>query len=174
MYEKMEAALIAKNEYDSRKKLESITDNAEGCSIAKIVFVVLSVLCFFAIIITNSVVYYDQVSDIEKLKKIDEKIQVYEERADNISLALAEILIKDYKEYEKSVFESMSSKDGLDFYFVKYPELNTHTVFINYSETYKELMDNIYFERLEKINIQMKIDTRKRYPHVIGFILPRE
>ncbi|MFA5067456.1 MAG: hypothetical protein WC466_05390 [Candidatus Izemoplasmatales bacterium] len=138
------------------------------------------VLLFFSaigIIITialNVDSYNKQVLLLEKIKRADEKIQLYEERADQISSVLSDILIENYQEYEKDVFENMSSKEGIELYFLKYPELNTHATFISYSETYKELMDSIYSQKMEKIDLQIQINTGKRRPEILQFILPEE
>ena len=125
------------------------------------------------LIITTNITYYEQVGDIEELNVIDRRIEIVENRADNISAEL-KIVLLDYVVHEDGVFDKLSDVD-LQILAVKYPEIRANELFNNYAETLKELRDQTYKLQLSMVSLERNIEKRKRYKlHVLTFLIPRE
>ncbi|MEX0598580.1 MAG: hypothetical protein WD512_19010 [Candidatus Paceibacterota bacterium] len=134
---------------------------------------VFAIFFSFAMLVAFGISYTSQIGDIEELNVIEDRIEIYEQRSNNIKNQLKEVLITKYPEHEKSVMKSLSENDA-SIYLVKYPELHAHETFKQYASTLKSLEDDIYAKSLEKLDLQRNIRERKRNVFYITFLLPTE
>jgi len=135
----------------------------------KFAAILVTCVAVLTLFIAHTTIYYEQVKDIENLYVIDEKIEVYETRTNQ----LTEDLKTKYKNHEKSIFSDIGS-DNLSLLLVKYPELRASETFIEYSTQIRRLNNDKYRMELNKINLQRDISTRLRYPIIMNWILPTE
>ncbi len=132
----------------------------------------LTILSFIILAATNILLSVDQVWDIEKMGVIDKQIALYEERVEDIGETLNFVLVEKYPTHEKEVFTNMKP-DNLDILLIKYPELNTHKTFIEYSKHVRELVDKTYELRNEKYDLIAKLRYRRNNPFAIKFLIKK-
>jgi len=122
-------------------------------------------------IISTSVGNYNQCDQIESYKIIDDEIKLSEERSEDIKSQMYEILVEKYPTHEKNIYENLSGPSA-SIYLVKYPEMHTHETFKLYSNTLKELEDDIYDKKLNKLSIMKNINVRKRNIGLFQYFIP--
>jgi len=113
---------------------------------------------------------YNQVMDIESLDIVDQKIEVYNDKATQITEKLSLILMDTYADHEKSIFKNMTP-DDVSFLFIKYPELNASQTFIELSTHIRELNDALYAEQLKKLDLIRDVRFRKQNPVAITWFI---
>ena len=132
---------------------------------------VLAVLMAVVMVIVFSASYSRHLDDMESLNIIQDEIELYEQRSDNIKEQVARVLVDRYAEHEQDIFDKLSG-DGISVYLVKYPELHAHETFKSYSEMLIGLKDDIYRFRHRELELRKSMRVRERAVHTLRFLLP--
>lgn len=109
------------------------------------------VVIFCIILIFNLISYSGQRELFNKLQTQSENRLIYEDKMVNMTAQYKEILVKDYPEYEKAIFEKMSPEDAskLTQLLSVYPQLKSSVTMGAYADNIKELNDAIYDTDIE-------------------------
>jgi len=148
----------------------SIIKDSEEIGIFSL-FMIIVMLVF--VLTSTGLNYLHQINDITELNVIENRKEVYEERAEEITFKLKSV-VREYVEHEEGIFENLSSLD-VQLYAVKYPEIKSNKLYSEYSERLNNLYNSIYRLRQDEITLTRNIERRKRYHiHVFTPIIPRE
>jgi hypothetical protein len=107
----------------------------------------------------------------QDLITLQENKEIYQKRLSEMTIKYKEILVQNYPNYEKEIFDKITPSD-FTMLMIKYPEIKTALTSINYVEKIKELNDDVY---QMDINIRNKINSIRFCmvnPWVIGSFLP--
>jgi len=129
------------------------------------------VICLAISVIVNIAMWNEQISDKTHYRVIDEKIELNQKRADDISNKLKIVLVENYGEHEREIFSNMGS-DDLQLLLIKYPELRASKTFTTYADKMHELNDYVYKQKQEKIEIVRRMQYRVKNIFTFGFLYP--
>jgi len=136
-----------------------------------IISVSLFVISLALSVVINIAMWNGQISDKTHYQVVDEKIELNQKRADDISNKLRIVLVENYGEHEREIFSNMGS-DGLQLLLIKYPELRASETFTTYADKMHELNDYVYEQKQEKIEIVRRMEYRVKNIFTFGFLYP--
>ncbi len=155
--------------YKTLKKRGKVTNYEEGAGVL-VVIGIISVLIAF---ISTGIVYYDQLSDIEDVKKFQEVESIYKKKADALSAEFAGYLAQKYPEHEKEIFNKIGP-EKVQFYLVKYPEIRASETITKLVGHINKLQSDVYNQQVKRAEAKKNIRLRSRNPWIFGFALPKE
>ena len=124
----------------------SLSGNKEVFLPITIVFAVLAL--GFAVVgfFINLTQWDSQIKRFESVRKDKKLLKIKRTQFDGLKKDWIQYLSVEYPDFEKDVFEKMSptEKSDLKMYFVKYPELNSSSMFKLLIQKISEMSDEIY------------------------------
>lgn len=154
-----------KEENDKTEKEDNVWD-ALG------IFMIIVAIFFFGLsLIVTAFAYSDQISDSENITKFERLEKIYEVRADALSQQFATYLADLYPEHERNIFKSINP-EGVDIYFVKYPDLKASETILELVAQIKSLQDDRYAQQIEKEKTLKTMRYRKRSPWIFKSVIP--
>ena len=152
------------------RRAESFNDEKEVREVRICMFCiafVLTLICFGWSFLSHS----SQISDNEKLTKIDQVQNVYQKRADNLTIQFALLLVKEYPKQERDIFGKIKP-ENISFYLAKYPEIQSAQTIMEAAKQTKILQDDIYKQQIERAEILNDMRYRQKSPWVLQWTMP--
>ncbi len=149
-----------------------------GCNTYNVgywVSIIFTGLYFFGILLVNLTIYSDQRVYYNNLQNEIENRQIFENKMNNMTQQYKDILIKEYPNFEKSIFESMNPDDvsKLTQLLTVYPQLKSSVTMNSYTDNIKELNDSIYSTDIKIRKIVKDIRWNFNNPWIITLFLPQ-
>jgi len=154
-----------------KKNISVFNDGKINYDTAKWFYSTMTILSLFVIIIINLAQISEQKKRFTVVDMLENKKEIYVERADSLLVDFKEILLISYPQYEKEIFGDMTPKD-LQMLFVKYPDVKNALVQMNYTDKLQVLKDDIYNKEIEIETIKREIQFRYIDPWIFGSWLP--
>lgn len=139
-------------------------------SVSRSISVVFAVIFFIVILIVNFISNTDQIKDYEELKAYQDKIEIYENKTENLTEVFQTLLAEKYPQHEKEIFSKISP-DNIELYFVKYPEIKTMESFKELVIQIKSLNDVLYAEQIYQTTVSKRIRFRFVDPFIVNSII---
>ena len=131
-----------------------------------ILFTVISATYFVVWIISECCLNYEQIYDFENVIRLKNNRKIYEEKMNAILPQLKLYLGKDYAEYEKDIYKTITSKDYAIF-LAKYPKLQNIEAVKELIENINSSYDKIYSCDLDIENNLRDMRVRQQNPFII-------
>ncbi len=135
-----------------------------------VTFIVTGIIVVLALI-TLMAGYIVQVNSIEDINRYKANEIVYEKKADDLTETFKLYLGQIYPDLEKSIFKDISPANA-DIYLVQYPELKSSNTIIELVTQIKKLRSAIYDQEIKINKSQKDINSRKRNPLYLTWLLP--
>jgi hypothetical protein len=155
--------------YFSKKKIYFVDGTDYVVSLT--VCTIFTGILLFATILVNMIVFSTQKSDYLELVKLQESKVILQAKADTMSKMFSDVLVKNYPQYEKDIFDKMTPED-FKILFVKYPEIKASLTNISYVDRIESLYNDIYNMELEMRKIVKDIRYTFVNPWTINFLTP--
>lgn len=139
--------------------------------VARTVCLVFSCVLFLVLSGVNLVTISTQKGRYQDLQTLQETKEIYQKRLTEMTIKYEDILIKNYPNYEKGIFDKITPED-FTMLMVKYPELKTALTSINYVDKIKELNDDVYTMDIKIRNKVNEIRFCLINPWVMTWFLP--
>jgi hypothetical protein len=155
--------------YFEKKGIECF--DGSDYDVARILITVFSCILFVVLLGVNLTTISIQKGRYQDLQTLQEKKEIYQKKLSEMTVKYESILIKNYPNYEKEIFDKITPED-FTMLMVKYPELKTALTSINYVDKIKELNDDVYNM---DINIRNKVNEIRFClvnPWVITLFIP--
>lgn len=152
------------------KRAETFGDEKEVREVRITMFclaLVLVFICFGWSFFSHS----SQISDNEKLIRIDQVQNVYQKRADNLTTQLAILLVEKYPKQERDIFDKIKP-ENVSIYLAKYPEIQSAQTIMEAAKQTKILQDDIYKQQIERAEILNDMRYRAKSPWVLQWTMP--
>ena len=133
-------------------------------------YIITIIIVGVAIIITMFG-FSSQKSDNEKLIMLSNKGAIYREKAEILTKEFAGYLAEAYPKYEKNIFEKISP-DKIDFYLVKYPELQASQTILELVQQIAQLRGDFYEQSLLKEDVLKSMRYRPKNPWLLYWFIP--
>jgi len=117
--------------------------------------------------------YYEQINDIESIKKEEDDKKVYQSKTEVIASELKLHLTKEYPEYEKEIMKSFST-DNATILVNQIPNLKASNTIIEYCKQINKLQSDIYDRDLAINRRKRNTRVRKRSIFILTKYLPTE
>lgn len=155
--------------YFEKKGIE-IFDGSDY-DIAKTLNIVFSCILFLVLMGVNLSTISMQKGRYQDLRTLQETKQIYQTRLTEMTVKFENILIKNYPNYEKDIFDKITPED-FTMLMVKYPELKTALTSINYVDKIQGLNDDVYQMDIHIRNKVNEIRFCLINPWVMTWFLP--
>ncbi len=138
---------------------------------AGLVTLIITAIIFVLSLITLTAGYIVQVNSVEDINRFKSNEVVYEKKADDLTETFKLYLGQIYPDLEKSIFKDISPANA-DIYLVQYPELKSSNTIIELVTQIKRLRSAIYDQEIKINKSQKDINSRKRNPLYLTWLLP--
>lgn len=133
---------------------------SDGMEVAGLIIIVM-----FAVILLLScgslmINYHDQISDIQTMSIIDNKVKIAEDRYKELSAEFKNVLIVNYPAYEKEIFKDLNLS-AINAFILKYPDLKNIEASKLYIDKISQMNDTIYILKNQKQDTLQRIRTRE-------------
>ena len=113
--------------------------------------------------VTNFASDASQISDVEELRASQERIEIYQNKTNELTNAFEALLSEKYPDHETDIFDKISP-DNIEIYFAKYPEIRSGETFINLTDKVLSLNDQLYEEKIYLSGLKQHIRYRLNNP----------
>jgi hypothetical protein len=159
--------LVAASLFYFNRKEE--TDVQEGWKVFSVVLCVIDAVFLLVTFIVNLSNYSDQISSFEKLRKVNERIDILNTRYSELSTTFTLHLSKEYPGIEKEIFSKLSpsSSNALKIYLANYPEIKSSSTLSKLVDDLKLIADDMYGEKLSRQSVCQEIRFRYVNPWIM-------
>jgi len=145
-------------------------DGGDDYSTHQIVCGILSIVFLVIIGVVTLISITNQKIDLLEVEKLKEKKEILTIRANVLMAEFKQVLIDDYPEFEKEIFNNMSP--DVQLLLVTYPEIKNNLIASNYVEKIQEFLDDVYKKDLEIVNVNRDIKWRFINPWIFNSFMP--
>jgi len=126
------------------------------------------VLGFFVTCIAIS----DQVSTNVTIDKTYRVQEVLNRKANALIPQFRQVLAQEYPQYEKEIFEKISSPGAAEAFLVKYPEIKASVTITEFSKRLSKLREAVWDQKVYREDQIAEASYRKQSPWVLTVFVP--
>ena len=128
-------------------------------------------MCFMWTVISSWVEYYEQISDIEKIREKKENKEIYTKKRDELVNVFKQHLAEQYPDYEKDIFSKLIP-ENVTAVATLFPNIRASETITNYCSEVNRLTSEIYRQDTDITYRERRIRTRSRDVTGLWFLMP--
>ena len=126
-----------------------------------------------SIVIVICTQYFEQINDIEGIKKSAENKDIYSRKRDALTGIFKQHLAVEYPKYEKEIFDKLLPAN-ISIVATMFPEIKMSEIILDFCKRISTLENMVYQQELDITESEKRIRIRLRNKMLFWFLLPEE